>query len=291
MTLPASCRAASGNGSRSLARWRTSRRCCWPTSPPGPSIRWAAMEILELFRRLHSGGQTTLLVTHDERVAQAADRVVWMRDGRIEPRDRAAGRCDLRSMRWRPSGSVCARSARSRWRAWLALAALAGLAGGFVIATATAARRADSAITRWRDATGTMDVWVGKGELWDLEIDFARVERLPQVAGATRSHRSCLLGADGHRPRRLGRRDGAQRRHERGGWGGEAPQDPRGPHARPCPGGRDLRRLQRRASATASMSAARCACASRRGRRSHGSPRPASTTHGRIPRPPAPGRS
>jgi macrolide transport system ATP-binding/permease protein len=32
---------------------------------------------------LHVGGQTTLLVTHDENVAAAAGRVVEMRDGRI----------------------------------------------------------------------------------------------------------------------------------------------------------------------------------------------------------------
>jgi putative ABC transport system ATP-binding protein len=40
-------------------------------------------EVLELFRRLHTGGQTILLVTHDAGVAAPADRVVAMRDGRI----------------------------------------------------------------------------------------------------------------------------------------------------------------------------------------------------------------
>ena len=39
--------------------------------------------MLELFRRLHAGGQAILLVTHDERVSDAAERVVRMRDGRI----------------------------------------------------------------------------------------------------------------------------------------------------------------------------------------------------------------
>ena len=37
-----------------------------------------------LFRRLHAGGQTILMVTHDGEVAAAADRIVRMRDGRIE---------------------------------------------------------------------------------------------------------------------------------------------------------------------------------------------------------------
>jgi putative ABC transport system ATP-binding protein len=40
-------------------------------------------EILELFRRLHAGGQTILLVTHDAEVGRAAERIVRMRDGRV----------------------------------------------------------------------------------------------------------------------------------------------------------------------------------------------------------------
>ena len=40
-------------------------------------------EVIELLRRLHSGGQTIVLVTHDAGVAAAAGRVVRMRDGRI----------------------------------------------------------------------------------------------------------------------------------------------------------------------------------------------------------------
>jgi putative ABC transport system ATP-binding protein len=40
-------------------------------------------EVMELFRRLHAGGLAILLVTHDQEVAAAAERIVWMRDGRI----------------------------------------------------------------------------------------------------------------------------------------------------------------------------------------------------------------
>ena len=40
-------------------------------------------EVLELFRRLHDGGQTILLVTHDDTVAAAAGRIVRMKDGRV----------------------------------------------------------------------------------------------------------------------------------------------------------------------------------------------------------------
>jgi putative ABC transport system ATP-binding protein len=40
-------------------------------------------EVLELFRRLNADGQAILLVTHDQRVADAAGRIVRMRDGRV----------------------------------------------------------------------------------------------------------------------------------------------------------------------------------------------------------------
>jgi putative ABC transport system ATP-binding protein len=52
--------------------------------PTGALDSEGGQEVLELFRRLHAGGQTILLVTHDEAVAAAADRVVRMRDGRVE---------------------------------------------------------------------------------------------------------------------------------------------------------------------------------------------------------------
>ena len=44
-------------------------------------------EVIELLRRLHAGGQTIVMVTHDPAVAAAAGRVVRMRDGRIEKSD------------------------------------------------------------------------------------------------------------------------------------------------------------------------------------------------------------
>jgi putative ABC transport system ATP-binding protein len=51
--------------------------------PTGALDSAGALEVLELFRRLHAGGQTILLVTHDERVAEGAERVVSMRDGHV----------------------------------------------------------------------------------------------------------------------------------------------------------------------------------------------------------------
>jgi putative ABC transport system ATP-binding protein len=52
--------------------------------PTGALDSEGGHEVLELFRRLHAGGQSILLVTHDREVADAGDRIVRMRDGRIE---------------------------------------------------------------------------------------------------------------------------------------------------------------------------------------------------------------
>jgi putative ABC transport system ATP-binding protein len=52
--------------------------------PTGALDSEGGEEVLELFRRLHHGGQTILLVTHDQPVADAAERIVRMKDGRVE---------------------------------------------------------------------------------------------------------------------------------------------------------------------------------------------------------------
>jgi putative ABC transport system ATP-binding protein len=51
--------------------------------PTGALDSEGGAEVLELFRRLHAGGQTILMVTHDQPVADAAQRIVRMKDGRV----------------------------------------------------------------------------------------------------------------------------------------------------------------------------------------------------------------
>ena len=51
--------------------------------PTGALDSAGGEEVMELFRRLHADGQAILLVTHDDEVAAAADRVVQMRDGKV----------------------------------------------------------------------------------------------------------------------------------------------------------------------------------------------------------------
>jgi putative ABC transport system ATP-binding protein len=52
--------------------------------PTGALDSEGGQEVIELLSRLHGGGQTIVLVTHDAGVASAADRIVRMRDGRID---------------------------------------------------------------------------------------------------------------------------------------------------------------------------------------------------------------
>lgn len=51
--------------------------------PTGSLDSTAAQEVLAVIRRFHAAGQTTVIVTHDARVASVADRVVRMRDGMV----------------------------------------------------------------------------------------------------------------------------------------------------------------------------------------------------------------
>jgi putative ABC transport system ATP-binding protein len=68
--------------------------------PTGALDSAGGAEVMELFRRLHAGGQAILLVTHDQEVAAAAGRIAWMRDGRIA--DGAADSTDAPALAGRP---------------------------------------------------------------------------------------------------------------------------------------------------------------------------------------------
>jgi putative ABC transport system ATP-binding protein len=49
--------------------------------PTGNLDSAATLDVLKLFKQLRAGGQTFVIVTHDERVAATADRLISMRDG------------------------------------------------------------------------------------------------------------------------------------------------------------------------------------------------------------------
>jgi putative ABC transport system ATP-binding protein len=59
--------------------------------PTGNLDSAATNDLLRLFDQLHSNGQTLVIVTHDERIAATADRLISMRDGVFVDETRLAG--------------------------------------------------------------------------------------------------------------------------------------------------------------------------------------------------------
>ncbi len=59
--------------------------------PTGNLDSTATTEVLRLFEQLHVNGQTLVVVTHDERIAATADRLISMRDGALVDETRLTG--------------------------------------------------------------------------------------------------------------------------------------------------------------------------------------------------------
>jgi len=59
--------------------------------PTGNLDSAATLEVLGLFDDLHQAGQTLVIVTHDSRIAAAADRLIAMSDGAFTGETRLAG--------------------------------------------------------------------------------------------------------------------------------------------------------------------------------------------------------
>jgi putative ABC transport system ATP-binding protein len=59
--------------------------------PTGNLDSAATVDVLRLFESLHEAGQTLVIVTHDERIAASADRLISMRDGAFVDETRLSG--------------------------------------------------------------------------------------------------------------------------------------------------------------------------------------------------------
>ena len=59
--------------------------------PTGNLDTGSTTEVLRLFEQLHLNGQTLVIVTHDERIAATADRLISMRDGAFVDETRLTG--------------------------------------------------------------------------------------------------------------------------------------------------------------------------------------------------------
>jgi ABC-type lipoprotein export system ATPase subunit len=51
--------------------------------PTGNLDKKSGLEVLAIFKRLNREGRTIILVTHDENVAEHADRIIMLRDGKV----------------------------------------------------------------------------------------------------------------------------------------------------------------------------------------------------------------
>jgi putative ABC transport system ATP-binding protein len=60
--------------------------------PTGNLDSKTGQEILNLFHKIHTGGNTIVMVTHDRDIALQAQRIIFVRDGRIEREERQQGR-------------------------------------------------------------------------------------------------------------------------------------------------------------------------------------------------------
>ena len=56
--------------------------------PTGNLDSKTGQEILKLFHKIHTQGNTIIIVTHDAEIAQQAQRIIFLKDGRIEREER-----------------------------------------------------------------------------------------------------------------------------------------------------------------------------------------------------------
>lgn len=52
--------------------------------PTGNLDSASSKEILQILKDLHSGGRTVILITHDDKIAEQAYRIIRILDGKIE---------------------------------------------------------------------------------------------------------------------------------------------------------------------------------------------------------------
>ena len=80
---PTSCQAVSGSGSRSPAPIVGDRRLLLADEPTGALDSVNGESVMRLVRAACKRGVAGVLVTHDAQLASWADRVVFLRDGRV----------------------------------------------------------------------------------------------------------------------------------------------------------------------------------------------------------------
>ena len=69
--------------------------CTNLTLPTGNLDSKSSREIMDILRKLHTEGRTVILITHDDKIAQSAKRIIRIMDGKIES---DSGMADQKSM-------------------------------------------------------------------------------------------------------------------------------------------------------------------------------------------------
>ena len=69
--------------------------CTNLTQPTGNLDSKSSREIMDILRKLHTEGRTVILITHDDKIAQSAKRIIRIMDGKIES---DSGMADQKSM-------------------------------------------------------------------------------------------------------------------------------------------------------------------------------------------------
>ena len=69
--------------------------CTKLTQPTGNLDSKSSREIMDILRKLHTEGRTVILITHDDKIAQSAKRIIRIMDGKIES---DSGMADPKSM-------------------------------------------------------------------------------------------------------------------------------------------------------------------------------------------------
>lgn len=69
--------------------------CTNLTQPTGNLDSKSSCEIMDILRKLHTEGRTVILITHDDKIAQSAKRIIRIMDGKIES---DSGMADKNSM-------------------------------------------------------------------------------------------------------------------------------------------------------------------------------------------------
>ena len=102
---PALRRRAAARGGGARAR-RTTRRWCWPTSPPATSTPRPAEVVLDLLDGLaRELGKTVVMVTHSREVVGVADRVFRIEQGQLVERRVAGTRDEPAALAGEPAAS------------------------------------------------------------------------------------------------------------------------------------------------------------------------------------------